>query len=236
MSLDGGDFDAGLRIHGGAYEAADDYIFMACAGGTHVDSLAHFWYDGQLYNGHSRSQIRSTGAMRLGIENLPYLVGRGVLLDVPARLGQEHLDGSHVVSPEDLEGCAEAAGVAVGPGDIVLIRTGWARVFYSDLPRYRASAPGIGLDAARWLASRDVTAVGSDNTAVETLTGPAVFEGGSMGPVSHRVLIRQCGMYVMELMDLEELSEARATEFLFVMAPLRIVGGVNSPVNPLAIL
>jgi kynurenine formamidase len=234
MSIDGGDFAAGLHLDGD-FESADDSIVMACAGTTHVDALSHFWYDGQLYNGHPGTSIRSSGAKRCGIENLPSLVGRGVLLNFPAFRGVEHLEGGEALSALDLAACAEHEGVSIGRGDIVLIRTGWSQQYYKDVAVYYQSSPGINLDAARWLAEREVTAVGGDTTAVEVLTGPHRFEGGSHGPISHRLLIRDCGIYIIELLDFEEIGAAGATEFLFVMAPLRIVGGVNSPVNPIAI-
>jgi kynurenine formamidase len=236
MTLDGGDFAAGVKIGGGTYQAADDYLFMACAGSTHVDALAHFWYDGQLYNGHSADRVRSYGATRCGIENVAGLATRGVLLDVAAFRGVDHLAGGEAITASDLQACAEAADVDVGPGDCVLIRTGWLRVFHDDPAGYDQSQPGIDTSAARWLAERDVCAIGADNFAVEVLLGPMTFEGDAPGPVSHRFLIRDCGIYLIELLDLEELSAAAAAEFLFVLAPLKIEGGVNSPVNPLVIL
>jgi kynurenine formamidase len=241
MMISGADFAAGTKIAGGLFQAADDYLAMATAAGTHVDALSHFWYDDKLYNGHPGTSIRSSGARRLGIENLPSLIGRGVLLDVPALHGVDHLEPAHPVSSDELATCAARIGVDVGKGDIVLVRTGWHQVYFTDRDEYYRSAPGINLDGARWLAERDVAAVGSDNTAVEVKPpnphgGHSEFEGGSPGPVSHRLLIRDCGIYLIELLDLEELAAAGGTEFLFVMAPLRIVGGVNSPVNPIAVL
>ncbi|HEY1970186.1 MAG TPA: cyclase family protein, partial [Pseudonocardia sp.] len=80
MSLDGGDFAAGFQLHGSTHGVADDYLFMACQGSTHVDALGHLWYDGQLYNGFPADRVRSYGATRLGIENLGHLIGRGVFL------------------------------------------------------------------------------------------------------------------------------------------------------------
>jgi kynurenine formamidase len=234
MSRDGGDYAAGERLEGD-FESADDSIVMACAGGTHVDSLAHFWYGGQLYNGHSGNSIRSSGAQRCGIEKLPSLVGRGVLLNFPAFRGVDHLAGAEPISGQDMQDCADAAGVTIERGDIVLVRTGWSQVYHQSVDTYYANAPGINLDAARWLVEHEVAAVGGDTTAIEVSTGKHRFEFGSHGPIAHRLLIRDAGTYMIELLHLEELGAAGATEFLFMMAPLRIVGGVNSPVNPLAI-
>jgi kynurenine formamidase len=236
MSIDGGDFAAGLRLGGGFFGVADDYLFMACQGGTHVDALSHLWYGEQLYNGNSSNRVRSYGATRLGIENLPFLVTRGVYLDVAAAKGVTHLDGGEVITGADLEGCAAAEGLQVGRGDAVLIRTGWTTMFASDPERYYASSPGIGLDAAEWLAARQVCAVGADNMAVEVIIGPELYEDGAPGPLVHKLLIRDCGTYLLELLDLEELAAAGASEFLFAVAPLKIRGAVGSPINPLAII
>lgn len=234
MAVDGGDYAAGLRLKGD-YEAADDYLFTACHAGTHIDALAHSWYDGLLYNGHSGDRVRSYGATRCGIENVPSLVARGVLLDIAALHRVDHLDQGHVVTPDDLEGAAAAQGVEVGAGDAVLVRTGWLRVFAEDRDAFFAGSPGLGLEAGRWLARRDVVAVGADNMALEVETGTELYEGGDPTPEVHKLLIRDCGIYILELLDLEDLAEDGASEFLFVVAPLRIRGGVGSPVNPIAV-
>jgi kynurenine formamidase len=236
MALDGGDYAAGVKLAGGFYQAADDYLFMACQGTTHIDALSHFWYDDQLYNGHSPNRVRSYGATRLGIENLPSLATRGVLLDIANWKSVERLNGGEVITAADLQDCATASGVEIGPGDCVLIRTGWRQMFFEDHVAYHASSPGIGIDAGRWLAERQITAVGADNLAVEVITGHGKFESGAPGPVVHKLLIRDCGTYMIELLNLEEFSQVGVCAFLFVAAPLKIVGAVGSPINPLAIV
>lgn len=147
-----------------------------------------------------------------------------------------HLADTHTISPQELISCADAAGVSVRRGDVVLIRTGWRTVFNSDPQRYVSSAPGIGIEAARWLAEQQVAAVGSDNMAVEVQTAHDRFEDGSAAPECHKLLIRDRGTYLIELLNLEELATHAAAEFLFVAAPLKILGGSGSPLNPLAIL
>lgn len=236
MSLDGGDFAGGYSIQGSSHGVADDYLFMACQGTTHVDALGHLWYDGALYNGFSADRVRSYGATRLGIENLGYLVTRGVFLDVARHRGVPHLDNTHSISVEDLRACADAAGVTVRSGDVVVIRTGWRTVFDTDPQRYFATSPGIGLETAHWLAEQQVAAIASDNVAIEVQTAHERFEGGSVAPECHKLLIRDCGTYLIELLNLEELALHDTAEFLFVAAPLKIRGAVGSPLNPLAIL
>jgi kynurenine formamidase len=235
MTLDGGDFAAGLRIGDGEYQAADDYIVMGCHSGTHVDALSHVWYDDALYNGFPASTVRSYGATRCGIEKLGVIVTRGVMLDVAAYLGVEHLESGTVITPQMLQECSEAQGVRVEEGDAVLIRTGWLKVFDSDPDLFNSSSPGIGLDSAHWLTDQKIALVGSDNHAVEVATGQERYENNSPAPLSHKHLLRDCGTYILELLDLEHLARDGVQEFLFVLAPLPIVGGVGSPVNPVAV-
>jgi kynurenine formamidase len=230
MRRDGGDYAAGLKRKGG-FQTVDDVVILPTHGATHIDALAHVADEDKLYNGFPLSSVRSNGAAHCGIDKLPGLVGRGVLLDLCAARGEEALPGGSVVTPEDLESCERRQSVTVGPGDIVLLRTGWLSVFAGQgATAFFREEPGIGLAAAGWLAERDVAAVGADNYGVEVIP----TEDGRPGPV-HRALVRDCGIYLLELLVLDPLAEAGVSEFLFVAAPLPIAGGVGSPINPLAI-
>ncbi len=226
----GTDYAAGVKRKGG-FESMDDVIMLATHGATHIDALAHVGDEGMLFNDTPIATVRANGAKKLGIDKCPPLVGRGVLLDLCRHLGRERLDCGEVVTGAMLEACAEAQGTPVTPGTILLVRTGWLSVFAEDgSEAFFAGEPGIGMDAAHWMAERDVVAIGLDNYAVEVIP----TESGVPAPV-HRYLIRDCGMYLMELFSLDELAEAGAHEFLFVAAPLGIVGGLGSPLTPLAI-
>ena len=230
MTLDGGDYAAGLTRAGG-WQTSDDYLALPIHGTTHIDALSHVWYDDQLYNGFAGSTVRSSGAQRCGIEKLRHLVGRGVLLDLCAHQGVEALAGGQVITPADLEACAAAQGVALGEGDIILFRTGWRKTFAEQgNAAFFKSEPGLGVEAAEWAGHRRLAGVGSDNFGIEVVP----VEGDQPGPV-HRRLIRDFGVYLLELLDLDELARDRTYEFLFVAAPLLIAGGTGSPLNPLAI-
>jgi kynurenine formamidase len=235
MLFDGGDYAAGVRLSGG-FQFADDYLALGCHSGTHVDALAHAWYDDLLYNGHSAARVRSYGATRCGIEQLGQLATRGVLVDVAKAKGVPHLEGGYAITPEDIDAALAHGGATVREGDCVLVRTGWWTLFSTDRSEYDRAAPGVNDAAARHLAELRVSAVGSDTIAFEVVPQHGTFEGGSRTPVAHRALIRDYGIYILELLDLEELSQTGVSEFLFVAAPLRIVGGTASPLNPLAIV
>jgi kynurenine formamidase len=231
MSVDGGDYAAGAESQGG-FKHADDYIAMFTHTGTHIDALAHVWYDDEIYNGYPANTVRSSGAPRCGIDKLRHLVGRGVLLDLCRFGGVKHLPGDHVIQPEELEQCAAAQKVALRQGDIVLIRTGWQSVFREQgVKPYFASEPGIGRAAGEWIGAKGFAGVGADNFAVEAHPPDG---GGGIGPV-HRRLIRDFGCYLIEMLDLDGIAADQVHEFLFVAAPLVITGGIGSPINPLAI-
>jgi kynurenine formamidase len=231
MGRDGGDYATGLAdaAHGTAH--AEDYLMVRMhANTTHVDSLGHVWTGDRIYNGHPASSIGSKGMTVCGIEKLPGLVTRGVLLDVAGCLGKPRLDPSHEITAEELERVAADEGVEVRAGDAVLVRTGWPSMFYEDRQVYQGSAPGLGVPGATWLSSRDVVAVGSDTLGVEVRP----YAPGTASPV-HLHLLQQHGIYMIELLDLSELARDRVFEFLFIAVPLKLTGGTGSPLNPLAI-
>ena len=230
MRMDGGDYAAGLKRKGG-FQTSDDYIALGTHTTTHIDALAHAWYDDKLYNDFSANTVRSNGAKHCGIDKLVHLVGRGVLVDLCRHRGLPHLPFGEVITPQHIEDCAKAQGVALQEGDILLFRTGWTDLFRKgDRATYFKGEPGIGRDAAEWIGRKGFSAVGSDNWGVEVVP----VEGDIPGPV-HRRLIRDFGVYLLELFDLDSIAADRVYEFLFVAAPLRITGGVGSPLNPLAI-
>jgi len=205
-------------------------IIMHTHGTTHVDSLAHVWFDGLLYNGHPAHSVSSRGAEKNSIDKMGALVTRGVLLDLAAYKGVDYLEKGYVITPSDLEGCARAEGVSIESGDALLLRTGWIKVFSLNRQEFDYFEPGIGLAAARWIGEREVCAVAADNQGVEVMP----WDGDERLPV-HMEIIRNQGGYMLELFNLEELAQDKVYECLLVVAPLRITAGIGSPLNPIAI-
>jgi kynurenine formamidase len=234
LTVDGGDYAAGAVGAAGAF-FADDFIAMPVGTGTHVDALAHAWSPAGLYNGHDPNTVRSRGARRCGIDKIPGIVTGGVLADICRLHDVTALPPSHLITPAELEAATDGAGTPAGAGDALLIRTGWltpANLEGRDRSTLEREEPGIGHDAADWIADRDIALVGADNMGVEVFPE----EDPALRTPIHVQLISRLGVHLIELLDLEELAEVRPERFLFVLAPLRIHGGVNSPVNPLAIL
>ena len=227
MGRDGGDYAAGARQPGG-FQFAEDTVVLPLHIGTHIDALCHAWYGDALYNGFPGSGTRSTtGATRCGIDKMGPIAGRGVLLDVAALYGEPLADGFSI-GATDLERAAKRAGVRVGKGDIVLIRTGWAE---RQGPISFDAEPGLSLEAGLWLAEADIAVLGADNYAIEVLPFPA----GSVFPV-HQRLIRDFGIPLLEGLLVDGLAATRQSPFMFAESPLPVAGGTGSPISPMAIL
>ncbi len=208
-------------------------IEMTAHVGTHIDALGHFSKGDRLYNGLSAADtVTDWGLERLGIEHAPPMITRGVLLDVAALDGGAHLNPGRVVTPDDLARAADKAKVAIEPGDVVVIRTGWGRYFEKDNARYLAGEPGIDLPAARWLTQQGVVAVGCDNMAVEVLPNPDKVL--SM-PVHQHALV-EAGVYLIENLALDELARDGLASFCFILLATKFRGATGSPVRPVALV
>lgn len=226
----------GDRIREDGGSAASELIVTGGHVGTHVDALAHVSHDGHLHGGVDAHEAQRGGRFStLGIDALGPVVTRGVLLDVAGRVhGVERLPAAHPIGPDELEAAAAAADLAVAPGDAVLVRTGWAQL-WGDAEAFVGAAsgvPGPTAAGARWLADRGARLVGSDTTAFEHI--PA-GRGHAVLP-AHRALLVEAGVPIVEMLDLEALAGDGIAAFTFVLAPLAIVGGTGSPVNPLALV
>ena len=201
--------------------------------GTHIDALGHVSKNDKLYNGLSAADtLGDWGLNRLGIEHAPPMITRGVLLDVAGIDGGDHLLPGRAVTPEDLQAAATRAGVTIEPGDIVLVHTGWGRYFGTDNPKYLEGEPGIDVPAARWLTEQGVTAIGSDNMAVEVLPNP----DHTLALPVHQHALAEAGVYLIENLALDDLARDGVTTFcLMVIAP-KIRGATGAPVRPVAVV
>jgi len=216
----------------------DDFIFMPLQCATQWDGLAHVFYDDVCYNDVSIDAVTARGgASRLAIDALARgVIGRGVLLDVARLHGVDCLEPDHGITPAELDATCAAQGVEVRDGDIVLLRTGWTRVFREQSATdFMMREPGLTVECCRWLHEHDVAAVAADNWGVEQYPCP---DPDLRMPV-HYVLIRDMGMTLGEMFDLEALAADCATdgvyEFLLCAPALKIANAVGTPLNPLAV-
>lgn len=209
----------------------DDRVTTHLGIGTQIDGLGHIGIDGVHYNGVPRDEIvQPDGLVRYGAENIPPIVTRGVMVDMAAYRGVEVNEPLDSFDAADLQAAAEAQGVEIRRGDVVLVHTGWLnRIDESEL--FVSQAPGINGDAARWLAEVGVVAVGSDSASGET---NAPDPDGLFLPV-HATLIAENGIYILETVDTRELAADGVHEFMFVLGAPRMQGSVQAIVNPVAI-
>lgn len=236
----------------GGIGASDDAITMHQQYSTQWDGFPHFFFSGKMYNGYdAATMVTAMGTFQLSIHQwADKVVTRGVLLDIAKYKGVANLEKGYIITPADLDGASKAQGVEVKSGDVVCIRTGWMNVMRkwawpirANEP-YEKGEPGIGIQACKWIKDRQISAIALDNLGVEAI--PFDPEGvklvndiGFKGfPVHVELLVHQ-GVSLGEIWDFEALAKDCAAdgvyEFMLIAPPLRIVGGVGSPLSPLAI-
>lgn len=221
-----------VRPDGGS--AANDVVVLGTHVGTHLDALCHVSQDGRLHGGRDAATEQVGGRFtELGVHTVAPIVGRALLLDVPAALGVDACEAGVEIRPADLDAVLERQGVQPRPGDALLVRSGWgARWDEGEAYLGRESGvPGVGEEGARWLAGHRPRVVGADTIAFERLAPGA----GHTALPAHRVLLVEEGILIIETLDLERLAADAVHEFLLVVAPLRLVGATGSPVRPLAV-
>lgn len=209
---------------------AEDIVTFATHTGTHIDALCHVDHDSTVYNGHPSAGMTSyNGAHKSGIEKSGAFATRGVLVDVAGHQGVDKLP-AEAITVEQFTATLEAQGTEIRSGDVVLIRTGWLEGYMAVGGPLEMEQPGIGLELARWLAAKDVAAIGADNSSVEvTPWDDDQFLG------THVELLVRHGIHMIEHVWLPEIAQDKCYEFLFIAAPLLITGATGSPLNPIAI-
>lgn len=211
---------------------ADDLLVMNSHSSTHLDALSHAFLDGLMYNNRAVAEFASPDGMtRNSVDQVGAVVTRGILLDIAKHRGVGSLDVGDAITSAELDECAEAQGVVPRSGDVCLVRTGWIQHFSKDLRVFERGEPGLALDIAQWFHRHELVALGVDNGAIDVL--PAEPGGQAFG--LHPRIIQRQGGYLLEFLDLEELSATDVAEFLIVIAPLKIAGGAGSPVNPVVV-
>lgn len=230
----------GLRTHTAFTDpaapiAVADAITLHVHGwSTHLDALGHVYTDGVGYNGRHRSEIFSDdGLAGNAITALKDGVfTRGVLLDVASSTGVPWLPADHLITRAELERAEEVAGVGVESGDALFVHTGLAPRLATDSAGDVSRRAGVGVDAVLWLHERDVAVFGGD--CVDVLPGP---DPDFPLPL-HQLGIGAMGLTLLDWPRLDDVvamcARFQRHEFLLTVAPLRIVGGTGSPVNPIA--
>jgi kynurenine formamidase len=239
MTGSGESYATGQEASPGEMQGSGDFIGMAFHGYsiTHLDSLCHIFWNGQMYNGRSSALVTTRqGATANSIEVLQDgVVSRGVLLDAARHRSVNWLEPGEAIMPDDLDEICASQGTNVQQGDILLIRTGYYRRRTEAGPQPLSDGrPGIHGACLPWLQEHQVAVLGGD-TANDV--SPSGYPNIPM-PI-HQIAMPHLGLWLMDNCNLEELAAACAErgrwEFLFTIAPLRIRYGTGSPVNPIAL-
>jgi len=209
----------------------DDILDTWVGIGSQLDGLGHIGVDHVYYNGNKLLDFADpTGLKKLGVEKVPPMVTRGVLLDMAAYYNTDIVKEGTAFNVKEIEEVAKKQGVEIRQGDVVIFHTGWLSLIGKDDKRYSAGEPGLGVEGAKHLTGKGVVAVGADTWAVEAIP----FESKNVFEV-HQILLPMNGTYILENMDTAELAKDKAYEFLFVLGQPRFRGGVQSMINPVAI-
>ncbi|MCZ4255379.1 cyclase family protein [Sulfitobacter sp. G21635-S1] len=211
----------------------DDILQTWIGIGSQLDGLGHLGEGGHYYNCLDEKEISAiTGLTKLGTHDVPPLVGRAVIIDMAKHLGKEVMEAGEHFGSTEIKAAAEAQGVTMGEGDIILFHTGWTEgMLESDPMLWGSAEPGLTNEGAVYLASLNLMAVGADTwglDAIPAAEGDKVFYG-------HVTLLKDNGIYILETMNVGPLLRDGVNEFMFVLGQPRIKGTVQAMVNPVAL-
>lgn len=225
----------------GGLHYADDKATIFLQGSTQYDALGHVWYDGKIWNGYD-AETTVGGLKKASVLPLAEkgVAARGVLIDMARYRGKEYLDKGETFDHNDLLAAAEAQGVEIQKRDVLLIRTGFLKYFYSvDAAEFYDGFLEPGLTHSRelvqWFQDMEIPNLATDTIANEVTKDP---ESGVALPL-HCALMRNLGVVLTEICWLDDLADACADDgrwsFLYTAAPLKVTEGTGAPVNPIVI-
>ena len=205
---------------------------------SHMDALCHYGkdVDGErlIFNGYPQN-LDAEGCKDLAIDRMgPGYVTRGVLVDMPRLRGVDWLESSTPIYVSDLEEWEEFAGVTVGSGDVLLVRSGrWIRRESEGPWDYTNLAPGLHASVLPWLKERGVALLVSD--AVNDVQPSGV--SGLRRPL-HQVTQVNLGLPLVDngyLLDVAtEAASRQRWEFMISWQITKVPGGTAGPFNALA--
>ena len=213
--------------------AASERVEINTHSGTHIDALGHWSNCNQNYGGlDARENYTEKGLAHLGLEHIPPIVARGVLVDVASLKNTAMLDSGTVITVGDIQQFLETHRLRLVKGDVVLLYTGWSKLWRERDLRYCMAEPGPGRQTAEWLADQQIVALGTDTMAVDV--DPP--EDAAYPRVVHQVMLVERGVHLIENLYLDELIADKIYEFLFMLATPKLKGGTAFPVEPIAIV
>lgn len=211
----------------------DDIINGWVGVGSQIDGFGHIGIDNLYFNCNKAADfVGADGLKKLGIENVPAIATRGVLLDMAGYFNTDIVKEGTAFNRAEIEGAMKRQGIkSIEKGDVVLFYTGWMRLLGKDDKRFISVSPGLGRDGAKYLATLNVAMIGSDTSNFEVIP----FEKDAGLFEVHQILLALNGIHILENMNTEEMVKDRAWEFLFTLGAARITGGVQAIINPVAV-
>lgn len=201
--------------------------------GTQVDGLNHLQIGDRFYNGWRAQEIvEDWGTNRLGIETVPPVISRGVLVDVARHRGVPRLNAGDVITVDDVECALRSAGLTVGQGDVVLFHTGWGSLWETDHALFNSGEPGVGMAVAEWLVERRVAMTGADTWSFGAVPG----EDPARPFLVPQVLNVKHGLFIMENLATEVIAEAGVHEFMFALTHHKTRGSTAAVIAPAAVV
>jgi kynurenine formamidase len=212
------------------FQFSADTIIGALHVGTHMDALIHVQAEDRIFGGALARDVRTDrGWKQHGMETVPPIIGRGVVLDIAALHGVPRLEDRYEVTVADVEACLERSGQDIRRGDIVVVRTGKIQD-WRDPAAFQAAEPGVGPAAAIWLHEAGMAVLATDTTGTE----PLPFADPAR--TTHRAMLVERGVHLLENLYLEEVSADGAAEGLFIALPLKITGATGSWIRPVLVV
>lgn len=217
-----------------------DYVGVAYHGfvNTHIDALCHIFTGpgGPMYNNRPSALVTETGAQANSVDAWrDGIVTRGVLYDIPKMRGHDYVRNGEPVEGWHLEDWAKQQGITPQPGDAVLIRSG-AEPFWRANPGFEMqmplNTPGVAASVLEFLHDTGAALMGWDlqEASGQEYTGERI-------PL-HVIAIPHMGLPLLDNANFEGLSvvcaETGRYQFMLTIAPLVVLGGTGSPVNPIA--
>lgn len=222
---------AGLTMGPNKFTFNDELAVAWTGVGTQLNGIGHIGIDNVYYNGNRAADfVTVEGVKKLGVEKVPPMVTRGVVLDMTRYYGKAIVPGGTEFTVADLQAVLKRQGITLRKGDVVLFNTGWLELIGKDNKQFLETEPGIGMKAAKWLADQGIVAFGGDTWASEVYPNPS----GEEFPVNQFMLAKH-GIYNLELIDSRALVRDQAWEFMFVLGQPLYVGSTQVNVNPVAI-
>ena len=212
----------------------NDDVFQGWFGiGSQLDGLGHLGFEGMYYNcNHAHDFAGIAGLTKLGIEKVPPIVARGIVLDVAGHRGVPHLEAGEYFTVDEVQAIEEKQGTPVREGDVVLFHTGWTEAKLESVPQAWVSGePGQSEEVAQYLIDKNVVAVGADTWGLDVVP-PQVADRPFQG---HVMYLKENGIYILETMNVGPLVRDGVFEFLFVLGQPKVRGAVQMFINPIAI-